>query len=47
MVVRPALTGMGSGDFTGKRRAIDAGRAAMQALLPQLRLALEARAHAP
>lgn len=41
LVVRPALTGMGSGDFAGKRRAIDAGRAAMQALLPQLKAALE------
>lgn len=47
IVVRPALAGMGSGDFAGKRRAIDAGRAAMQALLPQLRAALEAKAHAP
>ncbi|HEY0824607.1 MAG TPA: patatin-like phospholipase family protein, partial [Ramlibacter sp.] len=47
IVVRPALTGMGSGDFAGKRRAIDAGRAAMQALLPQLRAALEAKARAP
>jgi NTE family protein len=46
-VVRPALNGMGGGDFAGKRRAIDAGRAAMQALLPQLRAALEAKAHAP
>ena len=43
VVVRPALTGMGGGDFTGKRRAIEAGRAAMQALLPQLRAAMEAR----
>jgi NTE family protein len=47
VVVRPSLRGMGSADFTGKRRAIDAGRAAMQALLPQLRSALEAKAHAP
>jgi NTE family protein len=28
VVVRPALRGMGSGDFAGKRRAIEAGRAA-------------------
>ncbi|RYF17935.1 MAG: patatin-like phospholipase family protein [Comamonadaceae bacterium] len=41
LVVRPALTGMGSGDFAGKRRAIDAGRAAMQAALPQLKAAME------
>ena len=47
VVVRPALRGMSSGDFAGKRRAIDAGRAAMQAALPQLRAALEAKAHAP
>lgn len=45
IVVRPALAGMGSGDFAGKRRAIDAGRAAMQAMLPQLKAALEAKAH--
>lgn len=47
LVVRPALTGMGGGDFAGRRRAIEAGRAAMQALLPQLRAALEAKAVAP
>lgn len=47
VVVRPALVGMGSGDFTNRKRAIDAGRAAMQAALPQLRAALEAKAHAP
>lgn len=41
LVVRPALSGMGSGDFAGRRRAIDAGRAAMQAQLPQLKAALE------
>jgi NTE family protein len=38
---------MGSGDFTGKRRAIEAGRNAMRAMLPQLKAALEAKAHAP
>ncbi|HET8748322.1 MAG TPA: patatin-like phospholipase family protein [Ramlibacter sp.] len=47
VVVRPALRGMSSADFAGKRRAIEAGRAAMQAALPQLRAALEAKAHAP
>jgi NTE family protein len=47
VVVRPALVGMGSGDFTGKRRAIEAGRNAMRAMLPQLKAALEAKAHAP
>lgn len=44
VVVRPALAGMGGGDFAGKRRAIEAGRAAMRALLPQLRAAMEAKA---
>jgi NTE family protein len=43
LVVRPSLAGMGSGDFAGKQRAINAGRAAMQGLLPQLKAALEAR----
>lgn len=42
LVVRPALAGVGSADFTAKRRAIDAGRAAMQAALPRLRAALAA-----
>ena len=46
IVVRPALAGMGSGDFAGKRRAIDAGRAAMRALLPQVRAALEGKVQA-
>ena len=47
VVVRPPLRGMSSADFAGKRRAIEAGRAAMQAALPQLRAAMEAKAHAP
>jgi NTE family protein len=47
IVVRPSLVGMGSSDFTNRRRTIEAGRAAMRALLPQLRAALEAKAHAP
>ena len=47
VVVRPALVGMGSGDFANKKRAIDAGRAAMLAALPALRAALEAKAHVP
>lgn len=46
IVVRPALAGMGSGDFAGKLRAIDAGRAAMRSLLPQVRAALEGKAQA-
>ena len=45
VVLRPALAGMSGGDFTGKRRAIDAGRAAMLAALPRLKAALEAKAH--
>ena len=36
----------GRADFTGKRRAIEAGRAAMLAALPRLKAALEAKAHA-
>jgi NTE family protein len=32
-----------SADFAAKRRAIEAGRAAMQALLPQLKAAMEAK----
>ena len=43
VVVRPALVGVGSANFAAKRRAIDAGRAAMQALLPQLKAALAAK----
>jgi NTE family protein len=37
IVVRPALPGVGSADFASRRRAIDAGRAAMLAMLPRLR----------
>ena len=44
IVVRPALVGVGSADFTARRRAIEAGRAAMQALLPQLKAAIQANA---
>ncbi len=43
LVVRPALAGMGGADFAGRRRAIEAGRAAMTRLLPQLRAAIEAK----
>jgi NTE family protein len=43
VVVRPALAGVGGADFAGRRRAIDAGRAAMQRLLPQLKAAIEAK----
>lgn len=43
VVVRPALVGVGSADFTARRRAIEAGRAAMLRALPQLRAAIEAK----
>lgn len=43
VVVRPALNGMASADFNARRRAIQAGRVAMQQLLPQLKTAMEAR----
>lgn len=43
IVVRPALVGVRSADFAARKRAIDAGRAAMQAALPQLRAAIEAK----
>lgn len=36
-VVRPALTGVKSADFGSRRRSIEAGRSAMQAVLPQLK----------
>ncbi len=40
IVVRPLLLGVGSSDFSARRRAIESGRVAMQALLPQLRAAI-------
>ena len=40
VVVRPALDGVASSDFGARRRSIEAGRAAMRSLLPQLRAAL-------
>jgi len=43
IVVRPALAGVGGADFSARRRAIEAGRAAMQRLLPQLKAAIEAK----
>ncbi|MES2980428.1 MAG: patatin-like phospholipase family protein [Pseudomonadota bacterium] len=44
LVVRPSLEGLKSTDFSARQRAIDAGRAAMLAALPGLRLRLEAAA---
>lgn len=42
LVVQPSLSGVGSADFAARRRSIEAGRAAMQALLPRLRQLLAA-----
>lgn len=36
VVVRPALNGMGGADFSGRQRAIEAGRQAMRAAMPAL-----------
>ena len=41
VVVRPNLAGMGSANFAVRKQAIAAGRAAMQAALPALRLAIQ------
>ena len=40
VVVRPALSGVGSADFSSRQRSIAAGRAAMQAALPRLKAEL-------
>lgn len=40
IIVRPVLTGMKSADFSVRGKAIEAGRGAMLAALPQLRAAL-------
>ncbi|SFU35379.1 NTE family protein [Polaromonas sp. YR568] len=42
VVVRPSLAGLKSADFSARQRAIDSGRAAMLAALPQLKARLEA-----
>lgn len=44
VVVRPVLLGVSSADFGARRSAIEAGRVAMRAALPQLRAALQTRA---
>ena len=44
VVVRPSLVGLRSADFSARQRAIDSGRAAMQAALPQLRARMESMA---
>jgi NTE family protein len=43
ILVRPALVGVKSSDFTAKKRAIEAGRAAMLAEMPKLKALLEQR----
>ncbi len=43
VVVRPALAGVSSADFSARRRAIDAGRKAMLQMLPQLKAAIAAK----
>jgi NTE family protein len=43
LVVRPALHDVGSADFKARKRAIEAGRAAMLKALPQLKAALTAQ----
>ena len=45
VVVRPSLLGVASSDFAARRRAIEAGRVAMQASLPQLRAAMDGQKH--
>lgn len=45
VLVRPALQGVSSADFGARKRSIEAGRQAMQAALPQLRAAIEAKTH--
>jgi NTE family protein len=42
IIIRPSLAGLRSADFSARLKAIDAGRAAMLAALPALRLKLEA-----
>lgn len=43
VVVRPSLAGVSSADFSARKKSIEAGRQAMQQLLPQLRSAISAR----
>jgi NTE family protein len=42
IIIRPSLVGLKSADFSARLKAIEAGRAAMLAALPALRLKLEA-----
>jgi NTE family protein len=43
IVVRPSLVGVSSADFSARKRSIEAGRQAMQQILPQLRAAIAAK----
>jgi len=43
VVLRPKLAGIGSADFTARRRTIQAGREIAQAMLPQIRRAIEVK----
>jgi NTE family protein len=43
VVVRPALQGVSSADFSARKRSIEAGRQAMRLALPQLRAAIAAK----
>jgi NTE family protein len=43
IVVRPELVGVRAGDFAAKSRSMEAGKLAMQRLLPQLKASIEAR----
>jgi len=43
VVLRPKLDGIGSADFTARKRSIQAGREVAQAMLPQIRQRIEAK----
>jgi NTE family protein len=43
IVVRPGLQGIGSSDFSARKRSIEAGRQAMLQMIPELKAALAAR----
>jgi NTE family protein len=45
VLIRPRLDGVGSADFSARRRAIQAGREAAQAVLPLLKQRIEAKTH--
>ena len=42
LVVRPELAGVKGGDFTSRRRSMEAGKLAMQRAIPQLKVLMEA-----